>query len=367
MTPPLTIVIAVDSFKGTLTADEATALIAEGWSGIRPHDRIVALPQADGGEGTLAAIAHSVPGSALRSAGLVTGPDGRAVEGQWLHLPDGGAVVELAQMCGITLMREPDPLGASTRGLGEVIAHALAAGATTLTVALGGSASTDGGAGALSALGAELRDSAGTLLPDGGGALGRLAILDAAGLARMPPLTLLTDVTSPLLGDRGAARVFGPQKGADATQVERLEAGLARFAALAGGEPTRAGMGAAGGTAFGFASAWAVEVVPGAEHVARLTGLPGAIARADAVITGEGRYDDQSASGKVCGRVLSLARQHGAVPLLIAGAVLADPGTWSASLLELAGSSDAAMSDAPRWLREAGRRAAREFRTPVVL
>ena len=361
MTGPLTVVIAVDSFKGTLTADEATALIAEGWSGIRPLDRIVGLPQADGGEGTLTAIARAVAGSVLRSAGPVTGPDGRAVEGRWLQLPDGGAVVELAQMCGITLMREPDPLGASTRGLGEVLAQVLAAGATSVTIALGGSASTDGGTGALRALGLELRDSAGTLLPDGGGALRGLAIMDAAGLARMPRLTLLTDVTSPLLGERGAARVFGPQKGADAAQVQQLETGLARFAALAGGDPARAGMGAAGGTAFGFASCWEAEIEPGADYVARLTGLDAAVAGADAVITGEGRYDDQSLSGKVCGRVLSLARRHGAVPLLIAGAVLAEPDAWSASLSELAGTSRAAMADAPRWLREAGRLAAAEF------
>ena len=177
------VVIAPDSFKGSLPASGVAAAIAAGWRSVRPDDDLQLFPQADGGEGTLDAIADAVPGAKRRDAGLVTGPDLRPTPGEWLELPDGTAVVELAQMSGLPLMRELDAMEATTRGLGEVIAAALDAGATRLIVGLGGSASTDGGAGALVALGLGLADEFGDRIPDGGGHLRAIATVDSAGSA----------------------------------------------------------------------------------------------------------------------------------------------------------------------------------------
>ncbi len=370
-------VIAPDSFKGSLDAAVAAEAIGSGWRAVRPLDEVVLLPQADGGEGTLDAIATAVPGSRLRDAGPVTGPDGRPVEGHWLELPDGTAVVELALSSGLPLMGVPDPLGATTRGLGEVIAAALDAGAAALVIGLGGSASTDGGAGALRALGLELLDAAGSPLADGGGALGRLARADVSRLRPPPPLgvRLLGDVTAPLLGPAGAAAVFAPQKGASAAEVAALEAGLARFAdvlrdtqvtAARPPQPERIpGAGAAGGTGFGFLALWGAVVEAGSAAIAELTGLAAAAASADAVLTGEGRYDATSSTGKVVGSTLSLVDRAVAAGAsaragVIAGSFASTPVTpagravWSASLVELAGSLEAALDDPARWLYAAG-------------
>jgi len=370
LTPPastlatvLTVVIAPDSFKGTLSALEAAEAIADGWRAVRPDDELVLVPQADGGEGTLDAIEAAVPGSVRRTAGAVTGPDGRPTPAGWLELPDGTAVVELAQSSGLPLQRTPDALRATTRGLGEVIRAALDAGATSLVIALGGSASTDGGAGALSALGLVLLDEQGELVPDGGAALA--GIVDVRFDELLPPpaggVVLLTDVTAPLLGPAGAAAVFGPQKGASPAQVERLEAALAHFADLLGGARDEPGSGAAGGTGYGFATVWGASIVPGADRLAELSGLRAAVARADVLLTGEGRFDDQSRSGKVVGHLLALAAQDGVVAGVIAGQVADGTGVWTASLADLAGSVDGAIAAPAVWLRAAGSQAAREL------
>ena len=359
------IVVAPDSFKGSLAAGPAAAAIAEGWRSVRPVDELVPLPQADGGEGTLDAIASAVPSARCVAAGPVSGPDGRAVEGRWLSLPDRTAIVELAQASGLPLMARPDARRATTRGLGEVIGRALDAGATALVIGLGGSASTDGGAGALAALGLGLADSSGTTLRDGGVQLSRLARVDPGAL-RPPPaggVRLLTDVDAPLLGPHGAAAAFGPQKGAGPTDVAELEAALARFAGLLGGEPDRPGAGAAGGTAYGFAAAWAARIEPGSAAIAQLTGLPGAIADADVLLTGEGRFDATSLRGKVVGNALALASRAGVPAGVVAGRVDADPGCWSASLTDFAGSEAAATRRPARWLAAAGAAAARSMIT----
>jgi glycerate kinase len=333
------VVIAPDSFKGSITARDAAAAIATGWRSVRPGDDILELPQADGGEGTLDAIETATPDAVRRSAGTVTGPDGRPVPGEWLELPDGTAVVELAQMSGITLMASPDPLGATTRGLGEVIAAALDHGARVLVIALGGSASTDGGAGALAAL-------AGRPAPAGG-------------------VTLLTDVTAPLLGPAGAAAVFGPQKGATPADVAELEERLRTFAAGFTADPATPGAGAAGGTAFGFLAAWGARIEPGAAAVDDLTGLTEAVRDADILITGEGRLDQTSLTGKVVGHAIGLATSAGIRPIVIAGQIVADVtlpdgrALTSISLADLAGSPDAALAEPGRWLTRAGREAAR--------
>lgn len=354
------VVIAPDSFKGSMDAAAGAEAIGSGWRAVRPLDEVVLLPQADGGEGTLDAIATAVSDARLHDVGPVTGPDGRPVEGHWLELPGGTAVVELAISSGLPLMSRPDPLGATTRGLGEVILAALDAGATSLVVALGGSASTDGGAGALRALGLELFDAAGAPLPDGGGALTRLDRIDASQFRRPPAggVRLLSDVTAPLLGPTGAAAVFGPQKGASAAQIAELDAALARWASLLANEQdaTAPGAGAAGGTGYGFMAAWGAAIEAGAAAIAELTGFAAAAASADVLITGEGRFDATSLGGKVVGHALSLGTKPSARSAIIAGslAIPPPPDVWSASLVELAGSLEAALDDPARWLYAAG-------------
>jgi glycerate kinase len=359
------IVIAPDSFKGSLAATEVARALADGWRSVRSDDSMTLLPQADGGEGTLDAIEAAVHGAIRRDAGPVTGPDGRPVPGMWLELPGRVAVVELAQMSGLPMMETLDPLGATTFGLGEVIRAALEAGARTLVIGLGGSASTDGGAGALAALG--LRRSDGSRLPIGGGALGDLDGLDRSRLLTPPAggVVLLSDVDAPLLGPRGAAAIFGPQKGATSAQTKLLDDGLAHFAGLLGDGAAVPGAGAAGGTGYGFIAAWGAAVIPGADYLAALSGLPEAIASADVVLTGEGRFDATSSTGKLVGLLIGLAEEHRARIGIVAGQITAQPvstdGTplWSAALVDLAGSVDAAIAEPARWLREAGAAAAR--------
>lgn len=358
-----TVVIAPDSFKGSLSAREVAEAIAAGWRSVRPGDEIVIVPQADGGEGTLDAVEGAVSGAIRRSAGLVTGPDGALTEGEWLELPGGVAVVELAQSSGLPLMTELLPLRATTRGLGEVIRAALDSGATSLIIGLGGSASTDGAAGALAALGLLLLDEQGEPIPDGGAALRVIASIDPSSLVPAPlgEVTLLTDVSAPLLGPTGAAAVFGPQKGATEQQVAELDAALAHFAQLLGGDPTAAGAGAAGGAGYGFATIWDARITSGADYLAELTGLHDAIAAADILLTGEGRFDDQSLTGKVVGQLLDVASTSGVTAGVIAGQVTATADVWSASITDLAGSVEAAIADPAPWLTEAGARAAREL------
>lgn len=364
------IVIAPDSFKGTVMARDATLALAEGWQSVRAHDALLLVPQADGGEGTLDAIAAGRPDAQWRTA-EVAGPTGEKHPARWLLLPGGHAVVEVAESCGITLLpRDASgaprfaPLTASTRGLGETIAAALDAGARGVTIALGSSASTDGGLGALAALGLQLRDAADAPLPDGGGALIGLASLDDSALRAAPPLgvTLLTDTTARLTGLEGAAAVFGPQKGATPDEVALLDEALARAAALAGGsEHERPGSGAAGGTAWGFTRYWGASIRSGAEAVAAITALDQALEGADLVITGEGRFDATSLRGKVVGAVAERAGTAGVDLAIVAGqADAAAIGERRVLTLEgLAGSTADALATPERWLREAGATLAR--------
>jgi glycerate 2-kinase len=363
------VVVAPDSFKGSLGAREAAAALAEGWREARPADDLVCLPLADGGEGTLQVLAAT--DAAVRWHPVqVTGPDGRAVASCWLELRDATACIELALASGLPLMAALDPLGAQTTGTGELIADALGAGARRIVIALGGSASTDGGTGALTALGARFLDAAHRQLPPGGGALRDLASADLAGLRPPPPggATCLTDVRAPLLGPGGAAAVFGPQKGAGADQTAILEAGLARLALVLGGDPGAHGAGAAGGAGYGFAAAWGAGVMPGAAELCRVAGLDEQLVRADLVLTGEGRYDATSADGKITGTVLAAAARAGVPAGLAAGVIAAEPprDVTAVALERLAGGTAAAMSRPGRWLRAAGRVLAADLGTPAA-
>jgi glycerate kinase len=352
------VVIAPDSFKGSIGASAAAAALASGWRSVRPGDEVVCVPLADGGEGTLDVLAAAVSGARWHQE-RVTGPAGQPVDCAWLELPGGVAAVELARASGLPLLARPDPLGAQTTGLGEVIGRALDTGARQVTIALGGSASTDGGTGALAALGARFLDAAGAPLPPGGGALRDLAAVDLAGL-RPPPeggVTCLSDVRAPLLGPAGAAAVFGPQKGAGPAEVTLLEEGLARLAGCLGGDPAAPGAGAAGGTGYGFATAWGALIGPGAELLGRLAGLDQALAGAGLVVTGEGCYDETSGTGKVAGTVFAAGAAAGVPTALVAGQVAAGPPaavTWALGLADLAGGAGPALADPGHWLRLAG-------------
>lgn len=352
------VVIAPDSFKGSLEADAVAARIAEGWREVRPDDELVLLAQADGGEGTLDAIASTgVAEVRTVQIDLPTGPHGA----RWLLTADGTAVIELAECCGLPLLGRDHPLTASTRAVGQAVVAALDTGARRIQIAIGGSASTDGGSGCLAELGLVVLDRDGLPVGDGGGALVAAATVDVAAL-RSPPaggVQLLCDVTAPLFGPAGAAYVFGPQKGADREQVDELDRALRHWHALVGGDADAPGAGAAGGIAYGLASLWGAELVSGAVTVAELTGLAAAVATADAVITGEGSFDSQSSSGKIPGHVLDLAGDR--TKIVIAGRVSVDlPAVTRYALVDLAGSAEASMADPSRWLVDAGRRAARD-------
>ncbi|MGV9270808.1 glycerate kinase [Kitasatospora sp. NPDC003701] len=353
------VVLAPDSFKGTATAAEAARALADGWHSVRPADDLLPLPMADGGEGTLDAIAAAYPGATVHEVPNCTGPDGGPVTGRYALLPDGTALVELATASGLPLVEGREaPLTATTRGTGETIAAALDAGARALTVALGGSASTDGGAGLLAALGLRVLDGSGAVLPDGGGPLVSAGAVDRRALRPAPAggVRLLTDVTNPLLGPAGAAAVYGPQKGAGPAEAALLERGLRRFAGLLGGDPDQPGAGAAGGTAYGLAAAWGARITPGAAAVADLLGLDRALAGADLVVTGEGRFDATSLLGKAVGEVIARA-ERAAVPVRVVAGDSADGRALT--LVSLAGGGGDAQRRAVHWLFRAGARLAR--------
>lgn len=359
------VVIALDSFKGSITAAAAAAALAEGWRQRDPDAELVMRPMADGGEGTLEAFAAATTG-AERVPVTVTGPHGRPVSAAWLRLPAsaaaprGTAVVELASTSGIELLGdERSPWDAGTLGFGQAVAAALDAGVDALVLGIGSSASTDGGLGMLTALGARVMRADGS--PVAGGARGLVDAhrVDLSGLRPLPVggALVLSDVTNPLCGPRGAAAVFGPQKGLGAEAIRRVDHALGQWARLTGGDAAEPGTGAAGGTGFGL-RLWGASLVPGAVEVAHLVGLADAVAGADLVLTGEGAYDGQSAAGKVPSFVADVAAAAGVPVGLVAGRVAPDADTSAfaraLSLTELAGSPAAAMADPSRWLRAAG-------------
>ncbi|QIV85067.1 glycerate kinase [Mycolicibacterium frederiksbergense] len=361
------VLIAPDSFKGTASATAVSGALAAGWSAARAGDDIIALPQADGGEGTCAAVAAS--GDWRWCQTEVDGPDGRPVSARWLLDRDGQrAVIELAEPCGIALLDRLDPWRADTHGLGRLIGAALAAGARSVQIGLGGSASTDGGAGALMALGLKAFDASGQPIDRGAHGLRTVAYVDTDGLAPLPPggVELLVDTAAPLRGPQGAAAVFGPQKGATPADVEHLEDGLTRWARIlnAAGlqaDPGTPGAGAAGGAGFGL-MAWGAMATSGSQRIAELTDLEAQLATADLVLTGEGRFDGTSWTGKLVGHVLDAAARHGVPAVVVAGQVAARCAVPAVSLTDIAGSAEAAMADPLHWLRAAGSVAAQRQR-----
>ena len=328
------VLVAFDSFKGSISAQAACAAAADGLRR-RFGDTldITEVPMADGGEGSLELLTAKL---GLDVIG-VQAPDaiGRMRETQFRY-DDATftAYIEVAQMIGLPGVSDVPlrPMEASSYGVGVVAAAALAHGAKRLVMFLGGSATSDGGTGLLRGLGASFCDASGAEIPLGGGALGALDHVDVSGVlasARTASWTFITDVAAPLLGPTGAAMRYAPQKGASQAEVRVLEAGLARAAevlgALAGAEPVNAdapfgsaaGFGAAGGMAVAPAALFETSIVHGGPFLARMLGAEDALAEADIVITGEGRFDAQSLDGKVVGTLAALAQQRDPRPIVI--------------------------------------------------
>ncbi|MBE7699602.1 glycerate kinase [Oerskovia sp. Sa1BUA8] len=343
---PVRVVIAPDAFKGSATAAEVARHLADGVLAAAPDAQVTLLPMADGGEGTLDALL-SVWGVEARELTTVDAI-GRPHRARYGVSADGRiGVVELAAASGLPGVSDVglQPLHAHTRGTGALAAAVLDAGVEEVVVCLGGSASTDGGAGLLTGLGARLLahspatvpsstddELAGRLVPDGGEGLARVVGLDLDALhprAREVRWRLAVDVTNPLVGERGAAAVFGPQKGASEADVAFLDAALGRWADLLErrtGVRTHdlPGAGAAGGVPAALVAVLGAELEHGATLVAEAIGLPAAVADADLVLTGEGSFDSQSVSGKVADAVGALAAASTGRPpvVVIAGQVL---------------------------------------------
>jgi glycerate kinase len=317
------VLIAPDKFKGSLTAAEVAARLAAGLARAGFGGEVVTVPVADGGDGTVDA---AVAAGYQRIDVPVSGPAGQRVTASF-GLRGQVAVLEAAQACGLALLPPGGlaPLTATTRGVGELILAAAARGATRIVLGIGGSATTDGGAGLLQALGARLTDAAGDELPPGGAALARLAALDLSGLADLPGIEfeLACDVDNPLLGPSGAAAVYGPQKGASPRDVTALEAGLTRWADVAeasvAGLPVRdaPGAGAAGGLGFCALLFLGARMRPGIELLLELASFGARLDGAQLVITGEGSLDEQTLHGKApVGVVRAVAAHDPALPVI---------------------------------------------------
>lgn len=323
------LVIAPDSFKESLSAEKVAQAIARGWQSVYPHADIHLCPMADGGEGTVDAVLAATGGQ--RRELLVCGPLGQPVQAHWGWLDDGQAVIEMAAASGLHWVapEQRDARITTTRGTGELILAALDAGARRIILGIGGSATNDGGAGLLEALGARLLDAADQPLAAGGAALINLQRIELDGLdPRLAQVEILVaaDVDNPLCGPRGASHVFGPQKGASAEQVTQLDQALGHFAdvmAATLGEDFREvpGVGAAGGVGFAARAVLGARFRPGIELVAELSGLAEAMQGADLVITGEGRLDGQTLHGKTPVGVARVAQAAGVPVIALAGSL----------------------------------------------
>lgn len=322
---PRRVVVAPTAFKGTLGPGAVARAMAAGVREAAPAAEVVERPLSDGGNGLLEAYA-SLAGGVLEGCD-VTGPLGGSVRARYLRV-GGTAVIESAEACGLHLIPpgRRDPLGATTRGVGELLLAAVGAGASDIVLGLGGSGTVDGGAGMARALGWRFSDAAGRPLAEGGGPLLALAEIAPPPEPIEARVVALCDVTNPLLGPLGAAGVYGPQKGAVGEDVARLEAALARLAEMIEAVLGLAvadlpGAGAAGGLGAGARAFLGAELIPGAEWMIERAGLPKLLETAELVVTGEGRYDAQSGMGKVTGRVVGAARAAGVPVLLVCGRV----------------------------------------------
>lgn len=367
------VLVASDSFKGSLSSGEVARIVADELERALPDVDCTGLAVGDGGEGTLDAVAASCDAE-LRYV-RASGPLGTEVDARFAVLPGGRAYIESAEACGLTLIGsgERDPWGASTVGVGELIRAALDVGCRDIACGVGGSATCDGGAGMARALGARLLDEEGRPLDGRGRDLARVRTIDLSGLdSRLDgcEVKVLCDVGNPLYGPEGAIRVFGPQKGVAASDIGRFDDAMRTWADAVARSTGRdlakvPGAGAAGGLAFGLAAICGARLVSGIDCVLDLVGFDAALAGSGLVVTGEGHLDAQTAGGKVVSGVAARCMRAGVPCIALAGG--ADPGALERGIPGLAAvescvtepcTAEEAMGDAERRLRLAARRAA---------
>lgn len=326
------IVVAIDSFKGSATSLQAAQWVEQGIHKVIPDAKVSKVPIADGGEGTVAALTAALHGRVV--AKRVTGPLGEQVDAEFGMLDDTTAVVEMAQASGLNLTSQApqQAMRASTYGVGELIEAAIDEGATTIYLGLGGSASTDGGAGMAKALGVRFDTAAGEPISCGACGLADLAKIDMADLdprIKQVTIKILSDVTNPLTGPAGAAAVYGPQKGLTQAQVPQVDKWLAHYAKLVAstvGQDIGAlpGAGAAGGLGTGLLAFTNAKIYRGIDEILQLVQLDAQLTDCDLVITGEGSMDAQSLNGKAPIGIAKAAKAHGVPVVALVGARAAD-------------------------------------------
>ncbi len=364
------VIIAPDSFKGSLGSAEIIRIVGEEAHSVWPNAAITGLPVADGGEGTAEAL-RACRGGELRGA-KARDPLFRRIDSFYGILPTGEAVIESAAACGLPLLtaEERNPMRTTSAGLGDLIRAALEDGHRQLFVGLGGSATVDGGMGALSALGVRYLDAAGRDVQPVGGSMADVRSIDASGLdprVRDAEITLLLDVTNPLTGEKGAAHIFGPQKGATPEMVNQLEAGMRNLAEVAlrhGFDmDARPGSGAAGGLGGALSAFLGSKMRSGIQTILDLMRFDEQLKACDLVITGEGRVDGQSLDGKAVSGIAQRAKAAGVPVVALAGGLA--PGAENIRALgevelhPIAGgplSLEESMRDAPNLLRAAAAR-----------
>lgn len=323
-------VLVPDSFKGTLASKEVCDRMASAIQRFFPEAAVISLPVADGGEGTVDAFLSALPGGE-KVCCTVSGPFGCPVESFYGRI-GSTAVVEMAAAAGLPLAKTPNPEEATTYGVGELISHALENGAEKIILGLGGSATNDGGCGAAAALGAKFYHANGQAFVPVGKTLQEIEKIDLSALKKRlegVEMVAMCDIDNPLCGERGAAAVFAPQKGADGEMVKRLDAGLAHLASVIHRELGVSvldvpGAGAAGGMGAGAMALLGARLCPGIDAVLDAAGFEAHLEGADVVFTGEGRLDGQTLGGKVISGVARRAKQKGVPVVVVAGDVSGD-------------------------------------------
>ena len=326
----MNIVVAIDSFKGSLTSLEAGNAVKEAALKLNSNTEVFVRPLADGGEGTVEALYAGLGGEKVSIE--VSGPLNSPVNAEYLILSDGKtAVMEMSAAAGITLINENErnPLNATTYGVGEMIKNAVGRGCRSFIVGIGGSATNDGGVGMLTALGFVFKDKNGNLIPSGAKGLESLSAISAENV--LPELKeckfrIACDVTNPLCGEKGCSAVYGPQKGATLEMIEKMDKWLKNYADIsktvsAEADMNYEGAGAAGGLGFAFRTFLNAELESGIKIILEETRLEDYIKKADIVITGEGRLDSQTAMGKAPIGVASLAKKYGKRVIAFSGCV----------------------------------------------
>lgn len=322
------ILVLMDSFKGSLTSMEAGQAVKEGISGVDSQTEVAVYPFADGGEGTLDAFLAADKNSKKTDV-IVSDPLGRMVKSGYGILGDGTAVIEMAGAAGLCLLKdeERNPLHTTTRGVGELIKHAVEHGCRRFIVAIGGSATNDCGTGMLSELGCRILDESGRQICDGALGLKDAASIDTEKM--LPELkecsfVIASDVKNPLYGERGASRIFAPQKGASPDDVEFMDEWMRHFSDIVkrsytGADPMAEGAGAAGGMGYALQIFLGGVMEPGADVLLKRTDIEKEIKSSDLIITGEGRIDSQTAMGKAPARIAAAAKKYNKPVIAICG------------------------------------------------